>query len=76
MRQRLGSAFVDGMEANAGATCDREPREDDDKAWWRDLVDRVLEQVAPSMKDLDRDNFSSSPTIISPSPAFGNYIPR
>ena len=34
-----------------------QPREDDDKGWWRDLVERVLDQVAPAMKDLDRDNF-------------------
>ena len=33
------------------------PREDDDKGWWHDLVNRVLEEVAPDMKDLDRDNF-------------------
>jgi putative hydrolase of the HAD superfamily len=33
------------------------PRENDDKAWWRELVDLVLEQVAPSLSELDRDNF-------------------
>jgi putative hydrolase of the HAD superfamily len=33
------------------------PRESDDKAWWRELVDRVLEQVAPSLSEFDRDNF-------------------
>ena len=33
------------------------PREDDDKGWWRELVDRVLEQVAPSLSEFDRDNF-------------------
>jgi putative hydrolase of the HAD superfamily len=34
-----------------------EPREDDDKGWWRELVDRVVNIVAPQTKDLDRDNF-------------------
>ena len=34
-----------------------QPREDDDKGWWRDLVERVLDRVAPAIKDLDRDNF-------------------
>ena len=34
-----------------------EPREDDDKGWWRELVDRVFNIVAPQTKDLDRDNF-------------------
>jgi len=33
------------------------PRENDDKDWWRELVDRVLEQVAPSLGEFDRDNF-------------------
>jgi len=33
------------------------PRENDDKAWWRELVDLVLDQVAPSLSELDRDNF-------------------
>src|SRR5205085_7798981 len=33
------------------------PRENDDKGWWRELVDRVLDQVAPSLSELDHDNF-------------------
>jgi len=33
------------------------PRENDDKDWWRQLVDLVLNEVAPSMNELDRDNF-------------------
>ena len=33
------------------------PRDDDDRQWWRDLVDRVLDQAAPSLGELDRDNF-------------------
>ena len=33
------------------------PRENDDKDWWHELVDRVLDQVAPSLTALDRDNF-------------------
>ena len=33
------------------------PRENDDKDWWRELVDLVLDQVAPSLTALDRDNF-------------------
>jgi putative hydrolase of the HAD superfamily len=33
------------------------PREDDDKDWWRELVGLVLNEVAPSLKELDRDNF-------------------
>lgn len=33
------------------------PREDDDKGWWRELVNRVLDQVAPGTGELDRDAF-------------------
>lgn len=33
------------------------PRENDDKDWWRELVGRVFDQVAPSLSELDRDNF-------------------
>jgi len=32
-------------------------RENDDKGWWRELVDVVLGQVAPSLSEFDRDNF-------------------
>jgi putative hydrolase of the HAD superfamily len=33
------------------------PRENDDKDWWRELVDHVLRQAAPEVGELDRDNF-------------------
>jgi putative hydrolase of the HAD superfamily len=33
------------------------PRENDDKGWWRELVDLVLDQVASSLSEFDRDNF-------------------
>jgi putative hydrolase of the HAD superfamily len=33
------------------------PRENDDKEWWRELVGRVFDQVAPTLSELDRDNF-------------------
>ena len=33
------------------------PRENDDKGWWRELVNRVFDQVAASLSELDRDNF-------------------
>jgi putative hydrolase of the HAD superfamily len=33
------------------------PREDDDKGWWRVLVDQVIDQVAPGTSELDRDAF-------------------
>jgi putative hydrolase of the HAD superfamily len=33
------------------------PRENDDKGWWRELVGRVFDRVAPSLSEIDRDNF-------------------
>jgi len=33
------------------------PRENDDKHWWRELVHIVLAQVAPSLGEIDQDNF-------------------
>jgi len=33
------------------------PREDDDKGWWRELVDRILDQVSSSLQEPDRDTF-------------------
>ena len=33
------------------------PRENDDKGWWHELVGRVFDQLAPSLSELDRDNF-------------------
>ncbi|HEX4667011.1 MAG TPA: HAD-IA family hydrolase [Chthoniobacterales bacterium] len=34
-----------------------EPREEDDKGWWRDLVERLLARVSPEIDPLDRDTF-------------------
>jgi len=34
-----------------------EPREDDDKGWWRELVERLLDRVAPQIAPLDRATF-------------------
>ena len=34
-----------------------QPREDDDKGWWRDLIKRLLDRVSPGIDPLDRDTF-------------------
>jgi putative hydrolase of the HAD superfamily len=34
-----------------------EPREDDDKGWWRDLVERLLDRVSPRLDSIARDIF-------------------
>jgi len=33
------------------------PRENDDKDWWRQLVNLVLDETSPTLGELDRDNF-------------------
>jgi putative hydrolase of the HAD superfamily len=53
----LDRAFEDVWKRMPDRPATGVPREDDDKGWWRGLVDQVLEQVAPTTKELDRDNF-------------------
>ena len=59
---QLDAAQLDRAFATAWNSMPRRPpidgpRENDDKDWWRDLVNLVLDQVAPSLNELDRDNF-------------------
>jgi putative hydrolase of the HAD superfamily len=55
--EALDRAFVKTWkEMPARPTIDG-PREDDDKGWWREIVERVLKEVRPSLHELDRDNF-------------------
>ena len=53
-----------------------EPREDDDKGWWRELVDRVFDRSRRKRRNSIATIFSRSPTNISPKPACGNSIPK
>jgi putative hydrolase of the HAD superfamily len=53
----LDRAFGAAWKAMPARPSTGAPREDDDKGWWRELVDRVFDQVAPGTKDLDRDAF-------------------
>jgi putative hydrolase of the HAD superfamily len=64
--QRIGLRLDAAALDEAFAICWREaaprpaidgPREDDDKGWWRDLVNRVLDKTAPSVGELDRDAY-------------------
>ena len=55
--QELECAFHTAWEKMPQRTAIDGPRENDDKGWWRELVDLVLDQVAPSVSELDRDNF-------------------
>src|SRR2546430_17699077 len=55
--QQLDRAFFTAWERMPLRAPIDGPRENDDKGWWRELVDLVLDQVAPSLSELDRDNF-------------------
>ncbi len=54
---KLDRAFYSAWENMPGRAAIDGPREDDDKGWWRKLVDLVLEDAAPDLSELDRDNF-------------------
>src|SRR5205823_2034999 len=53
----LDRAFYTASAKMPPRSAINEPREDDDKGWWRQLVDLVLDKLAPSLSEFDRDNF-------------------
>ncbi len=53
----LDGAFVQQWKQMRPRPATGLPRDDDDKGWWRELVDRVIEEIAPATHELDRDNF-------------------
>jgi putative hydrolase of the HAD superfamily len=53
----LDRAFASSWKQMPARSAIDGPREDDDKGWWRELVFRVLDQVAPEVRELDRDAF-------------------
>jgi putative hydrolase of the HAD superfamily len=55
--QQLDRAFFTAWKQMPERPAIDGPRENDDKGWWRELVDLVLNQVAPSLSEMDRDNF-------------------
>jgi putative hydrolase of the HAD superfamily len=55
--QKLESAFHAAWQQMPRSPAIDGPRENDDKGWWRELVGHVFDQVAPSVNELDRDNF-------------------
>jgi putative hydrolase of the HAD superfamily len=55
--QQLNRAFYAAWKKMPQRLAIDGPRENDDKGWWHELVDLVLDQVAPSLSELDRDNF-------------------
>jgi len=55
--QQLDRAFHMAWKQMPQRRAIDEPRENDDKGWWRELVDLVLDQVTPALSELDRENF-------------------
>lgn len=55
--QKLDRAFHIAWQEMPRRSAIEGPRENDDKGWWRELVRRVFDQVAPSLSELDRENF-------------------
>jgi len=53
----LDRAFLDSWKQMPARPAIEGPREDDDKGWWRGLVNRVISEVAPGTGELDRDAF-------------------
>ena len=53
----IDRAFGAAWKAMPARPATGAPRDDDDKGWWRELVERVFDQIAPATKDLDRDAF-------------------
>ena len=54
---QLDDAFYSAWKKMPRRAAIAGPRENDDKGWWRELVDLVLDQVAPSLSKIDRDIF-------------------
>jgi putative hydrolase of the HAD superfamily len=55
--KKLDAAFASAWKQMPPREAITGPRENDDKDWWRELTDLVLEEAAPNVGELDRDNF-------------------
>lgn len=55
--EKLDAAFYSAWKRMPNRAATDGPRENDDKDWWRELVDLIFNDVAPSLGELDRDNF-------------------
>lgn len=53
----LDRAFLRAWKQSPSRPAIDGPRNDDDKEWWRELVNIILTQLPYLPKDLDRDNF-------------------
>ena len=55
--KRLDDAFHKAWSAMPVRQPINAPRPNDDKDWWREIVEKVLSELCPDLSELDRDNF-------------------
>ena len=55
--EKLDRAFNDEWSSMPLRPAIDGPRDNDDKDWWRQVVEKTLNQVAPNLTEPDRDNF-------------------
>jgi putative hydrolase of the HAD superfamily len=55
--QQLDRAFASAWARMPRRSAIDGPRQNDDRDWWRQVVNLVLDEVAPALGKLDRDNF-------------------
>ena len=55
--EKLDRAFIKAWRAMPLREPIDGPRDNDDKDWWREVVQKVLNETAPDLNELDRDNF-------------------
>ena len=55
--QELDRAFHTAWQEMPRRSAIEGPRENDDKGWWCELVGHVFDRAAPSLSELDRENF-------------------
>ena len=55
--KKLDAAFHSAWKQMPPREAINGPRDNDDKDWWRELANLVLEEAAPTIDELDRDNF-------------------
>ena len=55
--EKLDRAFNKAWRSMPQRKAIQGPRPDDDKDWWREIVEKVLIELAPHLTEFDRDNF-------------------
>ena len=53
----LDRAFAEVWKQMPPRPATGQPRENDDKGWWRELVERVLDRISAQVNPIDRDTF-------------------